>query len=874
MLNVTIPESETRASETNSTQGIFNNNVLGDENDNNTMRYILQIFDDAGRPSDETLIEYSDGTTVSFHVRLIPGRDYTFVVWADFVTNGETNTDNHYITKDANGKTDLRNITINEDSWVAMDETRDAFTGIFSTEAEGETYSSASTIDVELTRPFAKVRVVTTDLVALANLGIKPDYATVEYTTPYRAGFNALTCQLFEAEQNDKKTHQVSDSEAFAIVAYGDNTAANKVLFTDYLFASADQNDVVKFDLSVYEKADKSGPIKSNSFSTDIAIKRNHLTTISGNILTEGGTVNVVIDPTFGGYIEEEYPFDNTIDPNKAIYYTATSKVEPYQSNVFGANIVSNTWNESTGEGVIVFDSEVTMIGDWAFYECANIISINIPDGVTIIGTSAFYHCNRLNSINIPEGVSNVGAAAFAYCYSLKKFSGKFSAENGTCLIVDDILIAYALGCGTTECVIPSSITKIESSAFAGSTLTKIDIPESVLEIGWSAFSGNNNLSNVVIPNSVKKVGYHAFAYCHNLSNVVFPDSVDSCWDTMFSGCEKLEKFSGAYASNDGRCLMIYDYDNCTVGFAPAGLEEYTLPLNTKRVCSYFDSDVLHTLTIPASVYELCTNTFYTCGNLTSIYCRAVVPPTIEGNAKPFAENITGRKIYVPINSVDAYKSQWSLYANDIVGYDFDKEIIYYSKDKLSISSSDFNTPITSHIWNNNIGVIKFNDVVTSIGTYSFDSTSLYMISLPDTIVTIGNYAFYACYDLTDVYLGNSLSYIGIGAFFYCTGLKEINIPDSVETIDGAAFAECTNLTSVTISKNISSIGLQAFRDCDNLTEFYCKAVTPPDISWMAFSGIESDYTICVPTESIDAYKIAAGWSDYADRIVGYNFGE
>ena len=110
---VTIPDSETRASETNSAQGIFNNNVLGVENDNYTMRYILQIFDENGRPSDETLIEYSDGTTVSFPVRLVPGRDYTFVVWADFVINGETNTDNHYITKDANGKTDLRNITIN-----------------------------------------------------------------------------------------------------------------------------------------------------------------------------------------------------------------------------------------------------------------------------------------------------------------------------------------------------------------------------------------------------------------------------------------------------------------------------------------------------------------------------------------------------------------------------------------------------------------------------------------------------------------------------------------------------------------------------------------------------------------------------------------
>ena len=416
---VTIPDSETRASETNSAQGIFNNNVLGVENDNYTMRYILQIFDENGRPSDETLIEYSDGTTVSFPVRLVPGRDYTFVVWADFVIYGETNTDNHYITKDANGKTDLRNIIINEDSWVAMDETRDAFTGIYSTKAAGEKYSGASTINVVLTRPFAKLRVVTTDMEALANLGINPTHAIVEYTTPYRAGFNALTCTPFEADQNNIKVHQMSPTEAYAIVAYGDNTTANKVLFTDYLFASADQNDVVKFNLSVYENADKSGHIKTNSFTTDIAVKRNHLTTITGSILTEGNNVEVVINPNFGGYIEEEFPFDEKLDPNKTIYYTATSKVEPYRTDVFGANIVSNNWDKTTGVGTIIFDGEITEIGYYAFHSCNNLTDVVIPNSVTVIGGASFAFCSGLTSINIPDSVVTIDTAAFSHCANL-----------------------------------------------------------------------------------------------------------------------------------------------------------------------------------------------------------------------------------------------------------------------------------------------------------------------------------------------------------------------------------------------------------------------------------------------------------------------
>lgn len=916
---VTIPDSETRASETNSAQGIFNNNVLGVENDNYTMRYILQIFDENGRPSDETLIEYSDGTTVSFPVRLVSGRDYTFVVWADFVTNGETNTDNHYITKDANGKTDLRNITINEDSWVAMDETRDAFTGIYSTKAVGEKYSSASTINVVLTRPFAKLRVVTTDMEALANLGINPTHAIVEYTTPYRAGFNALTCTPFEADQNNIKVHQMSPTEAYPIIAYGDNTAANKVLFTDYLFASADQNDVVKFNLSVYENADKSGHIKTNSFTTDIAVKRNHITTITGSILTEGNNVEVVVNPNFGGYIEEEFPFVEKLDPNKTIYYTATSKVEPHDSNAFNANILSNQWDAASGKGCIAFDDDIEIVGAWAFQNCTNIKSIVIPSSVTVIGDSAFSgcknieivalpenltkigqrafygcgltaislpeslitigdlafnHCVNLTSVTIPNSVVNMGSSVFSGCYNIAEFKGKYSDCDYGCLIIGDVLDAYAAASNVKEFTIPAYVKKIGYSAFAHSVnLENVIIPNSVTEIGWSAFSNCSNITNIIIPNSVKDVGYFAFVGCSKLTSVVFPDYVESCWETMFDGCEKLERFSGAYASADGRCLLFKEYDNCTVGFAPAGIVEYTLPLNTKRICSTFDSDTLNTLTIPASVYEFCTSTFYNCDNLTTIYCRAEVPPTIEGQyTKPFAENITGRKIYVPINSVDAYKSQWNLYANDIVGYDYDKEIIYSSDYKLSISSSDFNTPIISHSFYNNIGVIRFNDVVTSIGAYAFDGQDINIIWLPNTITTIGNYAFENCYKLTNVYMGNSLSYIGGGAFHRCVSLEIVNIPDSVETIDAASFADCTNLTKIMVSKNILSIGIQAFRDCDNLYEFYCKATTPPNINWMAFDNIDSNFVIYVPMDSVDLYKSTQNWSDYADKIVGYNF--
>ncbi|MBR2429831.1 MAG: hypothetical protein IKB15_07675, partial [Alistipes sp.] len=97
-VNVTVPEAETRAAGTDSAAGAFANGVLGTEDDNTTMRYILQVYLKNGSEwvcSDDRKVAYSDGKSVAFEVRLVPERDYQFVVWADVVTDGKNDTDNH-----------------------------------------------------------------------------------------------------------------------------------------------------------------------------------------------------------------------------------------------------------------------------------------------------------------------------------------------------------------------------------------------------------------------------------------------------------------------------------------------------------------------------------------------------------------------------------------------------------------------------------------------------------------------------------------------------------------------------------------------------------------------------------------------------------
>ena len=125
--------------------------------------------------------------------------------------------------------------------------------------------------------------------------------------------------------------------------------------------------------------------------------------------------------------------------PNNEIWYTSKNEqiVKPYETNRFGARIVSNTY--SNGKGVMKFDNSVTSIGnraftycfgltsitipnsvtsigDWAFYECYGLTSIDIPDSVTSIGEDAFYGCDGLTSITIPNSVTSIGDGAFGGC--------------------------------------------------------------------------------------------------------------------------------------------------------------------------------------------------------------------------------------------------------------------------------------------------------------------------------------------------------------------------------------------------------------------------------------------------------------------------
>ena len=136
---------------------------------------------------------------------------------------------------------------------------------------------------------------------------------------------------------------------------------------------------------------------------------------------------------------------------------------------------------------------------------------------------------------------------------------------------------------------------------------------------------------------------------------------------------------------------------------------------------------------------------------------------------------------------------------------------------------------------------------VTSIGESAFRGCSgLTSVTIPNSVTTIGERAFYNCSGLTSVTIGNSVTSIGNSAFSGCSGLTSVTIPNSVTSIGSSAFQYCSGLTSVTIPNSVTTIGGAAFQYCSGLT-----SVTIPNsvtsIGSYTFEACNSLISVTIP---------------------------
>ena len=397
---------------------------------------------------------------------------------------------------------------------------------------------------------------------------------------------------------------------------------------------------------------------------------------------------------------------------------------------------------------------------------------------------------------------------------------------------------AFVRCAGLTSVTIPNSVTSIGGGAFSGCTgLTNITIPDSVTSIGGAAFSGCTGLTSVTIPNSVTSIGNFAFSDCTALTNIAIPDSVTSIGKYFFRKCTSLTSIT---IPNSVTSIGEEAFYDCT------SLTSVTIPDSVTSIDNraFSGCTSLTSIVIPDSVISIGAAAFSDCTSLASI----VIPDSVTSigisafNNTPWYNAKPDGLIY--INKV-LYKYKGTMPSNTKI------DII---PGTVSISSSAF-----FHC--NGLTSITVPDSVTSIGLFAFYGTSWYKekpdgliyinkvlyeykgtmpsntkIDIIPGTVSISDFAFSERAGLTSVTIPNSVTSIGWSAFSCCHGLTNITIPDSVTSIGEEAFRD-SSLTSITIPDSVTSIGAKAFSGT-NLTNITIPA-SVAEISENAFDSTQ-----------------------------------
>ena len=478
--------------------------------------------------------------------------------------------------------------------------------------------------------------------------------------------------------------------------------------------------------------------------------------------------------------------------------------------------------------------SSVTTIGEGAFIGCTSLASVDIIEGLETIGYRAFVGCTSLKSVVIPSSVTHVGEATFYNCISLESveilspvikidrgmFENCLSLEsievvetNSECRSIDGVvynkdateLILCPENKPGSSCI-PDSVTAINDYDFCGcKSLTSVVIPTSVRTIGDWAFCGCKSLTSVVIPASVTSMGYSAFGSCTSLESVEICEGVMRIGAGSFQSCTSLVSVgipSSVTSINYGA------FEGCT------SLETVRIPSSvTSLARAFIDCTSLASVEICEGVRYI-EGAFNGCTSLETVR----IPSSVTSLAGAFIDctSLASVEICEGVESIDQYTFQG---CTSLKYVEMPSSVTFVHGNAFRGCTSLLK-----------IDVDEANSTYCSIDGVLFSKDSKVLIlypseradssyAIPDTVITIGQYAFNGCTSLASVEMGKGVESIGQYAFNGCTSLASVEMGEGVESIGQYAFNGCTSLTSVRVPSSVTSMYADVFNSCLSLLD-------------------------------------------------------
>ncbi|MBC8006124.1 MAG: leucine-rich repeat protein, partial [Verrucomicrobia bacterium] len=564
-------------------------------------------------------------------------------------------------------------------------------------------------------------------------------------------------------------------------------------------------------------------------------------------------------------------------------------------------------------KGSYTIPSTVTSIGLYAFDHCTELTSIQIPSSVTSIKEGAFRNCTALTSLNIPSTVTSIGLRPFSNCSGLLSIDDKnpnYSALDGV--------------------FFNKTQTKLISCpVWKAGTYT---IPSTVTTVSDEAFYHCDNISTIIVPSGVKSIGNFSFnctglssLYVHSVSPVDLSSALYTFNDFTTSTCKLYipHATTSLYAAstqwNNFRNIVEIEQSGIFLSNTSVSIRKNggsaVVNISSSEDWSASSDQAWLTITPVTGSNHANTITLAATANPTTSIRKAIVTISTTGLASQAIEVLQYGNVHVTAGNLKSILSNQLSTTTDLtlIGTIDARDFRTMRDDMPALTEINLSDVIIKEYIGTEGTVMENNSVTypaNEIPSYAFFTTnpsdgkySLKAITFPQTLNSIGSFAFGRCTSINSFEIPASVTLIKDQAFYFCKGLINVEatnsnyfsqegilfnkdkttlmkfpglktgsytIPSSVQTIKEDAFAQCDKLTSITIPSSVTTIDPTAFGYCYGLKSInipssvtsigiglfqYCRNLTSIEIPSSVISIGSGAFMGCEGLNSITAYS-------------------